>query len=107
MRRHPPISIDRLREALDYDHESGQFRWRIRTGSRVRIGDIAGFIDDTGTVVIGLDERVVVAHRAAWAYVYGEWPKKPVKPKDGNKTNCAIANLYLGKHMNRYSKKRA
>ena len=100
-----PANIERVKQLLFYDPESGLFTWKTRPGSRVRPGDIAGHVNENGYVSIGLDGSQLAAHRLAWAVTYGEWPVKPVKHRDGNMTNNSIGNLYLGKHCNRFSKR--
>jgi HNH endonuclease/AP2 domain len=67
------LTAERLRTLLDYNPETGQFRWR--TGRRS--GLIAGCIHADERRVrwqIVVDGRHYKAHRLAWLYVYGYWP---------------------------------
>jgi len=67
------ITLLRLQELLGYDPVTGIFTWR-RT--RRRGSGAAGCLCKThGYVNIGIDGRVYRAHRLAWLYVTGEWPK--------------------------------
>lgn len=58
-----------------------------------KVGAIAGSKTFQGYWVIGVHCRYVVAHRLAWLYVTGEWPKHEIDHIDGNRLNNKIANL--------------
>jgi hypothetical protein len=68
------LTVERLREVLDYDPATGVFTWLIATSRRVRIGSVAGTVDPRGYRHINVDGHRYYAHRLAWFYVYGEWP---------------------------------
>ena len=36
------LTVERLREVLDYNPETGAFRWKVNTGNNTRVGAIAG-----------------------------------------------------------------
>jgi hypothetical protein len=85
-------TAERLREALEYDRETGVFRSRTQRG-RTSVGDVVGSINVHGYVVIGLDYKTLKAHRLAWLYVHGRWPFMGIDHIDGDKTNNRIINL--------------
>ena len=94
------ISAKYAREILDYDPETGIFRWKWREGVSKRInaryaGKAAGCVQRVGYVLIGINSRLYQAHRLAWLFVYGEWPPKDLDHRDGDKGNNRIANLRL------------
>lgn len=89
------LTRERLTEVLDYDKSTGRFVWKKKTAHSIVIGSEAGSIKATSTGVyrfINVDGVRYAAHRLAWLYVFGEWPRL-VKAKDGDATNCAISNL--------------
>lgn len=86
------LRVDRVREILVYDRETGVFRYRVDR-RRVRAGDVAGNKTPRGYVRIVIDGQRCQAHRLAWLYETGEWPTLMVDHKDGNTSNNAWTNL--------------
>jgi hypothetical protein len=87
------ISQSRLRELLDYDPDTGLFRWRVNR-ARAKKGSICG-TRHGGRIVMRIEQQNYVAHELAWLWVYGEWPKRDVRHLDGNRENNALTNLRL------------
>lgn len=89
------VSAEEVRAALDYEPDTGLFRWRVRTSKSVRVGDVAGSPTSNGYTRLRLNGVEYLAHRIAWLCVNGEHPTKLIDHIDGNKQNNAIANLRL------------
>jgi hypothetical protein len=85
------ITQSSLKEALDYDPNTGMFRWKVSAGS-VKAGDVAGTYMD-GYRHIQIDGRIYRAHRLAWLYVRGRWPEDGVDHKNGIRDDNRIDNL--------------
>lgn len=85
--------IAALQEALDYDPDTGVFRWKKRVARRSHAGDIAGCINRQGYVRITLFKRPYQAHRIAWVLMTGLWPAGEVDHRDGDRANNRWANL--------------
>jgi hypothetical protein len=85
----------RLRELLNYEPDTGQFRWLMPAGryGRIPAGSIAGGIDSNGYILIRVDGRRYGAHRLAWLYVYGEWPSGEIDHIFGVKHDNRINQL--------------
>lgn len=71
--RNLELTHDELRRLLDYNPETGIFRWKV--ARRFPVGTIAGH-EKRGKnyVVIEIRHKPYSAHRLAWFYVYGHWP---------------------------------
>ncbi len=81
-----------LKELLHYDSETGVFIWK-KTKGRMKAGAKAGSMDKYGYLSIGLFGLNHSAHRLAWLYHYGEWPKGQVDHRNMVITDNSIANL--------------
>src|SRR5215475_5659246 len=71
------LTLQRLREVLSYDPETGLLTWLQKTG-RKSAGSVAGSLDNNGYVVIRIDRRIYKSHRLAWLLMTGEWPKHTI-----------------------------
>jgi hypothetical protein len=76
------ISADILRELLEYDAESGEFRWLLPHTNQMKVGDVAGAVCTSGHIQIKLFGRSYMAHRLAWLYMTGEWPEALIDHKN-------------------------
>ena len=72
------LSQSRLREVLSYEPETGHFRWRVKLSSKSKIGSLAGCVNDDGYVLIRIDGLRHRAHRLAFLYMTGVWPRETV-----------------------------
>lgn len=71
----PVITHARLKQLLRYDYVTGVFTWNVSSRGHKKIGRKAGWKDNQGYLHIRLDGVLYPAHRLAWLYVTGEWPK--------------------------------
>ena len=87
------ITQERLKEYLSYDPETGYFTWIKFKNARSPIGSIAGCPNNLGYIRIRFDSKFYHAHRLAWFYFHGEWPKNEIDHIDGNPSNNKLSNL--------------
>ena len=87
------VTQERLKELFSYDPEAGDFvRLVGRPGPNARAGDVAGCDNGQGYVRIYVDGHGYKAHRLAWLYVHGEWPKH-IDHVNGDRADNRIDNL--------------
>lgn len=90
------VSLERLREVLDYDPDTGIFRWKQSFVHRVK-GGVAG-ADVRGYVVIQIDGVRIRAHRLAWLWVHGSYPIALLDHINAVRSDNRIANLRNATH---------
>lgn len=87
------LSAEFVRSILDYDQETGVFRWREKYCRSVLPGRIAGRTCGKGYRSISIKGKHYASHRLAWLHVYGEWPANQIDHINRDKTDNRIDNL--------------
>lgn len=104
-RKHALPSIEVMRDILDYDPATGEFRHKARPlttrnasqwNSRWA-GKVAGSVMNGGYWFLCIKGQYQLGHRVAWAMYHGSWPGE-LDHKDNNKLNNAIDNLRPATH---------
>lgn len=87
------IDISTLKDRLFYNQETGIFVWRAYKHAK-RVGKPAGIVHPNGYVIIHLKPfGQYRAHRLAWFYMTGEWPKDQIDHINRIKTDNRFSNL--------------
>lgn len=86
------INRERLVSMLNYDPDSGVFTWLVDSGKNKTKGRVAGCTRSDGYIFIGVDGTQFRAHRLAWFYFYGVWPRQ-IDHIDGCRNNNRLSNL--------------
>lgn len=87
------LTAKRLRELLHYDPVTGVFTWRVDRRGGVKAGDSAGCPNGDGYVHIGIEGRKHKAHRLAFFYMKGRWPRDDVDHVDRDRANNRWSNI--------------
>lgn len=87
------VDIERAKKILDYDQDTGVFRWKAKVNRRIIPGSVAGTEHCMGYICLSVDKKRVLAHRLAWMFVYGEEPKNCLDHINRNKKDNRISNL--------------
>ena len=85
-----------LKDALDYDPETGVFRWKLTLSNRAPAGRIAGTLHRTtrgAYIAIAVYGTSYLAHRLAYLYVRGMWPPYLIDHRNRIGTDNAWSNL--------------
>ena len=88
------ITQQELKERLHYDLDTGIFTWltcKQRSGKVP--GDVAGGDNGNGYVVIKLNKYIYLAHRLAWLYVNGCWPREFIDHQNRVRSDNRYCNL--------------
>lgn len=88
------VTVERVKELLDYDPETGIFTWIAKRG-RGAAGGVAGWVETTGYRRILVAGKKFKEHRLAWAMVHGEFPNSDIDHINGIRDDNRIVNLRL------------
>jgi hypothetical protein len=80
----PDIDAEYVRRCLDYDPDTGIFRWRVRDDVPRRwntryAGRVAGYLNADGYRVIIIGNHSWMAARLAWIWMHGSWPEFEIR----------------------------
>ena len=82
-----------VKERLDYDPDTGVVRWKVSPARRVKIGDVAGYMSNTGYINIEIFSKAYRLHRVIWLMVYGSFPDHVIDHINGNRSDNRLVNL--------------
>ena len=87
------MSQDELKKLLEYNKDTGVFKWLVYRSRNAKPGYVAGNSHHTGYSFIKINGRMYAAHRLAWLYVYGEFPENQVDHINHDRFDNRISNL--------------
>lgn len=83
---------NRMVELLDYNQETGVFKWKVKVARPIKIGTVAGYIRN-GYRYITIDKVDYAAHRLAMYYIHKYWPENEIDHINRVKDDNRICNL--------------
>lgn len=86
------LTQELVKSLFHYNPDTGNFTWRAPAGCR-KANDIAGTHSSRGYIQVKIKGKKYSAHRLAWLYVYGEWPKFQIDHINGKRSDNRITNL--------------
>ena len=89
------LTQSELKEKLHYNPETGIFTWLLHRSKR---GETAGSITNKKYAVVGIGLKQYAAHRLAWLYMYGVWPKDQIDHINHVRDDNRISNLREASH---------
>lgn len=96
--RKPRLGVTRswLEETYTYDASTGRFRVVARTAPKLKLGELAGWLDKhTNRWYLSLKGAPLSMAIAVWVWHTGEYPSKDVLPLNGNPLDTRWENLAL------------
>jgi hypothetical protein len=82
-----------LKKMLNYDPETGEFTWIMIPNNTIKLGRIAGKLMPNGYTNIRVKKRNYYAHRLAFLWMTGKFPKETVDHINHNKSDNRWNNL--------------
>lgn len=87
------LTQERLQDLLIYDEATGVFTNRVTRNPRAKIGEPAGFVNQDGYIIIGVDKKKLYAHRVVWLYVFGRGPEEEIDHINRDRKDNRLVNL--------------
>lgn len=89
-----------LKEILHYNPNTGLFTWKINANNNgATTGTTAGYINDSGYILICYKRNKHRLHRLAWLYMHGEHPQGEIDHVNHIRDDNRIENLRV---VNKY-----
>ncbi len=85
------LTVERLREVLDYNSETGIFTWKINTRYGFKGRQAGTACHDY--LAITIDKKKYLAHRLAWFHANGSWPKNEIDHRNLDKRDNRLDNI--------------
>ena len=86
-----------LKSILHYNKHTGVFTWAVSRTASIKVGDEAGGEHSGGYLQISISlhsiSKSYKAHRLAWLYEYGEWPREHLDHISHDRKDNRIENL--------------
>ena len=82
-----------MAELLGYEQDTGFLYWKKDRSRRAKAGDMAGWLDNDGYILVSIAGRRCKAHRVVWLLMTGAWPESDIDHINGARSDNRFANL--------------
>lgn len=89
------LPVERLKQAFHYDPQTGLFRWRFSPRNDIKPWSLAGSGRADGYRALHVWGVGFAEHRAAWAYMTGNWPTEDIDHLNGERDDNRWSNLRM------------
>lgn len=89
------LDYNRIRDLLDYDPDTGIFRWKQDRNARVKKGMVAGKIRSDGYLGLTIDNQYYFGQVIACLLHFGYVPENDIDHIDRDRLNNRIDNLRI------------
>lgn len=86
------ISLTELRHSVNYDAETGLFRWS-KPRCKVQVGAVLGYKRKDGYIHMKFNGISILGHVLAWFYVSGKPPEGEIDHINHDRSDNRISNL--------------
>lgn len=87
------LTVERARELLRYDPETGEMWWRVQTRNHRTHKPVGTVHRRSGAIQVCIEGRIYLVHRVAFLIVEGRWPHPEVDHWDNDPSNNRWKNL--------------
>lgn len=91
----PIITQEELVSLFNYDPLTGVFVRKVKVCNKSKLGEVAGTINACGYLAISIYKKIYLAHRLAWLYMTGEFPKEQIDHINMNRQDNRWCNLRI------------
>lgn len=103
------ITQDELKEFITYDKKTGLIKYKnpLRKGQKKPDHVSDGYLDPSGYIMLFIKDKSYRAHRLAWLYVTGNFPKEEIDHINGIRNDNRYVNLReVTRQQNKFNNKR-
>ncbi len=97
------ITQEQLKERIHYNKDTGILTWKNSSAWNIKDGHIAGTLTSYGYIQINIKIDGIAllyrAHRLAWLYEHGEFPRGQIDHINHNRSDNRLCNLRDVTHM--------
>lgn len=93
------MTQEELHELLEYKPITGEFFWRKKPAKQIPIGAPAGYAAKDGYTYIRISGTLYYAHRLAFLYMTGAWPKSLVDHDNRVRSDNRWSNIKEATHL--------